>query len=270
MKKIAIVFFCMLAVATIGSTQPADKLPALLGPPNAVAWMNVATVGGGGVPVDGGTSFGEGDLLSERWGAVGTWSPTTEGTNTITYDDTTYSGSGFDGSQLKVLTGSGGAQAYITKALSSAQSAVYFRFYYVCASEGYGDGDAEIIFALSPTGEDISNATYLQIKILQLAGQLKLRGSFSEETGWSTGDGDLDISTGTVYKIEGKITDDGETGTIEWKVDGTVRGNRTSFANYGTVSIQNIHIGTTYNSAAVTHHFDNLDISSTAYLTDTL
>lgn len=238
----------------------------LLVPAQSWGWMGVH-VAGSGVPVAAGGSYGEGDLLTERWGAQGTWSETTEGTATLTYNDTTYSGTGFVSSQFKTDTGTS-SQGYVTKTLGSAASSVYFRFYYVCAAEGFADAQIENIFNLAPAAGNITNQDYLQIRLTQTGGQLMLRADFDEEEAFGTGSHTYNISTGTIYKIEGKVTDDGATGSVEWKVNGSSIGSATGHAGFGTVAIQNINIGISYGGGTLTQHFDTLDVHSSAYPTD--
>lgn len=233
-----------------------------------LARMNVGVVGGG-VAVSAGASYGEGNLLSERWGAQGTWAETTEGTYSITYNDTTNTGTGFASSQLKTVA-TADAQAYVSKDIG-AQSAVYFRFYYILGSESWGNGVYEQMFTLGANGSNIGSSPYMNVNVGQsAAGQLQLFTTYAEGTeSWDSGSSTYNISTGTIYKIEGKITDDGATGTAEWKVNGTVIGTKSGIASLGTVAVQDIHIGISYNGVASTHYFDTLDISSTGYLTDT-
>jgi len=234
-----------------------------------IARMNVGIVGGGTPAAGGGASYGEGNLLSERWGAQGTWAESGDTTYTITYNDTTNTGTGFDGSQLKITVGTD-SMAYVTKDLGGAQSAVYFRFYYLVGAEGYADGNGETIFVLAGNGENMGDQTYLQIFIQQVAtNQLQLRCAIASGTGITTGTDVYNISTGTIYKIEGKVVDDGANGSMEWKVNGSSIGSRAGLAAFGTVAIQDVHVGVSWGGGTLTHYFDTLDISSTGYLTDT-
>lgn len=234
-----------------------------------LARMNVTTVGGG-VPVAA-ASYGVGDLLSERFTGAeydNTWTEATQGDGAVNGDSTAYSGTGFVGQHLSI-SGSSNFEANAVTDLGSGQSAVYFRFYVYVASESWNDGDNENIFTLAANGSTMGSNTYLSIKLQQVAtGQLQLGTSFAAGASFTTGTGSYNINTETVYKVEGKVVDNGDSDECEWKVNGVSIGSKTG-AIWASVAIQDVYIGMTYTNRAATVYFDTVDLSSTAYLTDT-
>lgn len=220
-----------------------------------------------------GPTYGVGNLLSERFTAIGTWTETQEGDGTDTWNDTTISGTGF--ANHLTVSGTADWQENVMKDIG-AQSAVYFRFYFVLNSQSWSDGYNENIFTLAPNGGNMGNGTYVNVFLLRTGTQMSLEFAYNEGTqAVDSGSFSCNISEDTIYQVSGKITDDGATGSVEWYVRNSsltqlATGAKAGIAAFGTVAVQDIHIGITYNGSASSLSFDTLDIDSTGYPTDSL
>lgn len=218
---------------------------------------NNSTQGGSGI----------GDLLSEHFTGIGTqetWSTPYTENGTFDPDDDTYTGThaGFVGDHLTV-EGTTSWQAYASTDLGQTLSSLYFRFYVRINSEDYADGSSEKIFAVVGDGQTFSDYNYINIIVFQTSGQLYLGLDFNGGANVSVGSTQYAISTGTVYKVEGRFTENGADDAVEWKINGTSIGSRTgSFLTNN--QMRDVFIGHSYGQG-ISISMDTLDIDSTNY-----
>lgn len=236
-------------------------------PVGAANWSAVVPMynaAGGAAP-----SWGVGNLLSERFTGTGTeetWaSPTTENGGTWNPDATTVSGTGFDGDHLTV-SGSSNWQANSSSDMGSAQSAVYFRLFLRVNSEDFGDGNSEFIFNIVADGASMGVDSGIGLVLYQDAGSLHLGLAYNGSASVTTGATHTTISSGTIYKVEGKFVDNGSSDEVEWLVDDVSIGSR-SGALVSSLALRDVHIGMTYGPGA-SISFDTIDIDSAGFPDD--
>jgi hypothetical protein len=222
-----------------------------------------------GSGVSSSPSFATGNLLSERFTGSGTqnsWeSLVSQGGGSWNADATTVTGTGFDGDHLTV-SGTTDWQAQRRFILSADQSAIYIRFYLRVNSESWNDGDTEDIVTVVASGASAGSATYFKIKLTQVAtDQLRIATEFNGDSTPGTGEKFTNISSGTTYRVEAKLVENGANDEWEWRVDGTSIGSRANSFLTGNV-MRDVWVGMSYTNRAANISIDNVDVSSTGWL----
>lgn len=260
MKRLLLIILAFFFIGSQGWAQQCSEDVQL-------AWLSPAMLGS--VPAGSAPTYDVGDLLSERFGTTGSdgtdesWDAATiSGDGAWNPEDQTKSGTGFSGDCLTASYTSGSAYAAVD--LGSAYTTLYARIYFQVNSDSWSDGNSETLIAFSKDGTGYSSdyvaITLKQVATDQLNLAIKLGGAEY---------GDVNITTGTVYKIEAEIIDNGASDEARVWVGGTLEAERTGdIATFNGTGVKDVVVGLSYHTSAISVSFDTLDIDSTGRLVD--
>jgi hypothetical protein len=229
----------------------------------STAWgrMNALVVGGGVGQTT--SSCSTGDILSDSFNPTGgdaTWSAGYLSAGcTSTLDQAAPSATGFGGQCYRTVVDTDAYQeAWHTWTDSSDRGTVYGRFYVRVDAEGLADGNVHRVFSY---GANTTYPTSVIFAIKQEAGQLELTLS-----GLSLSGDFVNISTGTSYRVEFYVNNNGTTDSFEWKVDGVSQGTQSGdlFDVFRKINI-GVHPDTA-TAVSLTVDIDKIDLSSTTWL----
>lgn len=214
MKRIIAILILLIATGAIGYTPPTDRMPALIGPPNAVARLIAPIVGGGVPPVVAG-GCGAGTLINETYdtnpGTDLTWADT--GT-TPNPDSTGHSFTGGSG-QVLYIAGDDENEAPLYQKYNHGSEVLvsYHRIKFNIAQHGFTtSGDfATLLTLLSPADVYIFRVKAVYVDADEYTLSLEIHGT---ESGTTTSG---NLSVGTDYTLEFYWNRTAQ--TWAWKID---------------------------------------------------